>query len=131
MGTTVDRGWEQGKVGWGVQGNFGSSGKDECAQVLATGSGSFKMVKNSKGLWVKVSSLEEGEQQRLLQGKGRGAGIPLVPHSSSSSIASHDKSASSIPLRAPKSSSASRPSYLGRERYIAKAYYPAHLICLQ
>ena len=44
MGTRVDRGWERGKVGWGVQGSFASSEKDTCAQVLSRGSGAFKMV---------------------------------------------------------------------------------------
>jgi hypothetical protein len=45
--------WEQGNVGWGVLGSFGSAGKDEVAQGAvhsARGDG-VKMVKNEKGLW--------------------------------------------------------------------------------
>ena len=30
----VDRGWEQGNVGWGVLGSFGSKSKDDSAQVI-------------------------------------------------------------------------------------------------
>lgn len=45
--------WEQGNVGWGVLGAFGSAGKDEGAQgaVHSTKDDNIKMVKNEKGLW--------------------------------------------------------------------------------
>lgn len=42
--SSSSRGWEQGTVGWGVQGSFGSASKDLCAQVASAGSGNFKMV---------------------------------------------------------------------------------------
>jgi hypothetical protein len=78
MGTTVDRGWEQGKVGWGVQGNFGSSSKDTVAQVLTTGTGQFKMIKNDKGLWVK-SVQRDNSTDEVLKPNGRGGGVPVFP----------------------------------------------------
>lgn len=46
-----------GTVGWGVLGNFGSREKDEGTQeVVHKASSACKMIKNDKGLWVKVKS---------------------------------------------------------------------------
>jgi hypothetical protein len=72
---TVDRGWQQGTLGWGVQGNFGSHSKDEAAQevVHRAKETDAKMVKNEKGLWVKVKHTDGGKST----GRGRGGGIPV------------------------------------------------------
>mmetsp|Transcript_919 Transcript_919/g.1597 ORF Transcript_919/g.1597 Transcript_919/m.1597 type:complete len:520 (-) Transcript_919:36-1595(-) len=83
----VDRGWEQGNVGWGVLGAFGSAGKDEAAQgaVHSAHSESSKMIKNDKGLWVKVkqSAAESSSSSATISGKGRGrGGIPVFGGSS-------------------------------------------------
>lgn len=49
----IDRGWgDNNQVGWGVKGSFGNNDKDEHAQVLKKSTGSNKMVKNEKGLWI-------------------------------------------------------------------------------
>ena len=37
----VDRGWEQGNVGWGVLGSFGSNSKDDSAQVIKRVEGKY------------------------------------------------------------------------------------------
>lgn len=56
---TTNRGWEQGAVGWGVLGSWGSSSRDQGAQVTRkVADPRNKMVKNEKGLWVKVRDLE-------------------------------------------------------------------------
>lgn len=71
-------------MGWGVLGSFGSSGKDEMAQVVRKAEGAHKMVKNSKGLWVKqtdTDSITVGGR-----GQGRGSGIPVF-----NSIPGHDE----------------------------------------
>ena len=41
-----DRGWQQGSLGWGVLGEFGSNEKDSAAQVIKRAEGMNKMVKN-------------------------------------------------------------------------------------
>uniref|UniRef100_A0A0G4FHF7 Uncharacterized protein n=1 Tax=Chromera velia CCMP2878 TaxID=1169474 RepID=A0A0G4FHF7_9ALVE len=69
----VDRGWGgPDAVGWGVLGHYGSSVKDEGAQKLRVqkqetavgGSKATKMVKNEKGLWVKVPLSQEEVRER-------------------------------------------------------------------
>eukprot|EP01033_Poteriospumella_lacustris_P020151 gene20151-14714_t len=40
---TVDRGWGQGEVGWGVLKKFGGDERDDGAQVLRHAEGSHKM----------------------------------------------------------------------------------------
>jgi hypothetical protein len=56
----VDRGWgDNSQIGWGVKGSFGNNDKDEHAQVLKKSTGSNKMVKNEKGLWVKAVAKEK------------------------------------------------------------------------
>ena len=76
VGTTVDRGWQQGNVGWGVLGAFGNSDKDDAAQVMKHAEGVNKMVKNEKGLWVKVKSVSADipEVSYPCRGRGRGGG---------------------------------------------------------
>lgn len=49
------RGWQQGTVGWGVQGTWGSTAKDDGAQVVREQSRG-NMVRNEKGLWVKAAT---------------------------------------------------------------------------
>ena len=41
----VDRGWEQGNVGWGVLGSFGSNSKDDSAQVIKRVEGKYIYIK--------------------------------------------------------------------------------------
>ena len=67
----------EGNVGWGVLGSFGSRGKDEIAQVVRRAEGTHKMVKNSKGLWVKQTAIVEEESGKGGAGRGRGNGIPV------------------------------------------------------
>lgn len=56
---TTNRGWEQGSVGWGVLGAWGSSCRDEKAQVTRrVADPNKKMVRNEKGLWVKARDLD-------------------------------------------------------------------------
>ena len=79
----VDRGWEQGNVGWGVLGSFGSMEKDEAAQGNAFHKSSrddVKMVKNEKGLWVKVKQKDEAATSSGVRavGRGRGRGISVI-----------------------------------------------------
>jgi hypothetical protein len=70
----TDRGWEQGNVGWGVLGAFGSNQKgrksyihiyktltkifndilDEIAQVMRRSDGTNKMIKNERGISYKL-----------------------------------------------------------------------------
>lgn len=77
----VDRGWEQGNIGWGVLGSFGSSGKDVTAQMAVNTSkrsSGTKMVKNDKGLWVKAKNSDDENHKLKPGGKGRGrGGIPV------------------------------------------------------
>ena len=42
----VDRGWEQGNVGWGVLGSFGSNSKDDSAQVIKRVEGKYIYILN-------------------------------------------------------------------------------------
>lgn len=75
-----DRGWGgAGAVGWGVLGAFGSLEKDTAAQVARKGTydPNVKMVKNDKGLWVKIR-VEPGGGG----GRGRGGGFLLSAVSS-------------------------------------------------
>ena len=76
---TVDRGWKQGNVGWGVLGAFGNSDKDDAAQVMKHAEGANKMIKNEKGLWVKVKSvsLDITEETYPSRGRGRGGGTSV------------------------------------------------------
>ena len=78
---TVDRGWEQGQVGWGVRGAFGSSHKDEGAQrssLHTSKRDDFKMEKNEKGLWVKVKRKDISNDPTHPKGRGRGRGISVI-----------------------------------------------------
>lgn len=83
----VDRGWVQGEVGWGVLKNFGDDERDAKAQVLRHADGANKMVKNSKGLWVKAKEIEDDvdhDRSTGLKGMGRGGrGVPVMPASTS------------------------------------------------
>ncbi|KAK7240597.1 hypothetical protein SO694_00057265 [Aureococcus anophagefferens] len=55
----TNRGFEQGSVGWGVLGSFGSEQRDGAAQAGARkGEGNLKMVQNDKGLWLVDRVLE-------------------------------------------------------------------------
>ena len=54
----ANRGFEQGAVGWGVVGTFGSEARDADAQARPA-EGNLKMVQNDKGLWVRAAR-EEG-----------------------------------------------------------------------
>jgi hypothetical protein len=75
----VDRGWQQGTVGWGVLGEFGSSGKDDGAQIVKRAEGGSKMVKNERGLWVKAKDLtEEDDGVSSKPGRGRGGGVSVL-----------------------------------------------------
>lgn len=100
----VDRGWQEGTVGWGVLGSFGSNDKDDAAQVVRRSAGEQKMVKNEKGLWVKAgkgaTTASDQDQQRVSAlsssasssgGIGRGGGIPIF-NSALNSIASSSSS---------------------------------------
>eukprot|EP00629_Pelagomonadales_sp_RCC1024_P002594 CAMPEP_0119280688 /NCGR_PEP_ID=MMETSP1329-20130426/23225_1 /TAXON_ID=114041 /ORGANISM="Genus nov. species nov., Strain RCC1024" /LENGTH=107 /DNA_ID=CAMNT_0007281285 /DNA_START=58 /DNA_END=378 /DNA_ORIENTATION=- len=51
----TNRGFEQGAVGWGVLGSWGSEQRDNDAQRSAKAEGNLKMVRNEKGLWVRVA----------------------------------------------------------------------------
>lgn len=80
----VDRGWEQGNVGWGVLGAFGSTEKDEaaCSNVFHRSTrDDTKMEKNEKGLWVKskkkVDSVEHSSAGSM-KPMGRGKGISVI-----------------------------------------------------
>ena len=55
----ANRGFEQGAVGWGVVGTFGSEARDADAQARPA-EGNLKMVQNEKGLWVRAAR-EEGD----------------------------------------------------------------------
>lgn len=68
----TDRGWAQGEVGWGVQRSFGGEEKDGHAQVSRYAEGENKMVKNSKGLWVKAKEIEPDDVRNEKKGMGRG-----------------------------------------------------------
>lgn len=103
---TVKRGWEQGNLGWGVLGSFGSSEKDDGSTVVRKHSDDQKMIKNDKGLWVRSKEVAEVRSS----GAGRGGGIPLIPSRESepsfqlSSSSSKDSSSN----RRPRSSSRDR-----------------------
>ena len=71
----VNRGWQQGNVGWGVLGAFGHHEKDDGAQVVRRTEGAKKMVKNEKGLWVKAKELEGTSSGG--GGRGRGGGVSV------------------------------------------------------
>jgi hypothetical protein len=45
------RGWEQGSVGWGVQGTFGDAARDTGSAAHAK---KGNLVKDAMGRWVKV-----------------------------------------------------------------------------
>eukprot|EP01035_Chromulina_nebulosa_P019283 gene19283-25142_t len=70
--STVHRGWQQGSLGWGVLGSFGSNDKDDGSQVINRSSVPQKMIKNEKGLWVKV------KDDSQLKPMGRGKGISVL-----------------------------------------------------
>ena len=55
----ANRGFEQGAVGWGVVGTFGSEARDADVQARPA-EGNLKMVQNEKGLWVRAAKGEEG-----------------------------------------------------------------------
>lgn len=74
----VDRGWQQGSLGWGVKGAFGSDGKDDSAQLSRRTDGGNKMVKNDKGLWVKAKELEGEDAPVSKPGRGRGGGVSVL-----------------------------------------------------
>ena len=62
----ANRGFEQGAVGWGVVGTFGSEARDADAQARPA-EGNLKMVQNDKGLWVRAAREEgavEGDKPR-------------------------------------------------------------------
>lgn len=85
----VDRGWQQGNVGWGVLGEFGSSSKDDSAQVVRRAEGANKMVKNERGLWVKAKELDDGFAGSATgTGRGRGGGIPVLGQQSTRTTSS-------------------------------------------
>eukprot|EP01039_Chlorochromonas_danica_P005043 gene5043-5537_t len=82
------RGWGQGEMGWGVKKVFGSE-KDLGAQVVKKNSDQGgKMMKNEKGLWVKVKSQQEEEDTQASgsgTGRGRGGrGLSMMDHLSMS-----------------------------------------------
>lgn len=67
---TTNRGWEQGSVGWGVLGAWGSSRRDEKAQVTRrVADPSNKMVRNEKGLWVKARDLDPEASSKAVYAK--------------------------------------------------------------
>ena len=74
----VDRGWQQGNVGWGVLGEFGSSSKDNSAQVVKRAEGANKMVKNERGLWVKAKDVRNDEPSIGKPSRGRGGGVSVI-----------------------------------------------------
>jgi hypothetical protein len=78
VGKTVDRGWQQGNVGWGVLGAFGNSDKDDAAQVIKHAEGAHKMMKNDKGLWVKVKNVSSDKSEIPSSSRGRGGGISVL-----------------------------------------------------
>lgn len=78
VGKTVDRGWQQGNVGWGVLGAFGNSDKDDAAQVIKHAEGAHKMVKNEKGLWVKVKNTSLDKSEIPSSSRGRGGGVSVL-----------------------------------------------------
>eukprot|EP01032_Pedospumella_encystans_P012562 gene12562-14528_t len=85
----VDRGWQQGNVGWGVLGAFGSDSKDDAAQVIKRAEGSNKMIKNEKGLWVKAKELEE-DISHAKPGRGRGGGVSVYDELASRNMGSSE-----------------------------------------
>ena len=91
VGKTVDRGWQQGNVGWGVLGAFGNLDKDDAAQVIKRAEGVNKMVKNEKGLWVKVKSTHTDAVSATSSSRGRGGGISVLDSLGSNSNSSYDK----------------------------------------
>ena len=90
---TVDRGWQQGNVGWGVLGAFGNSDKDDAAQVIKRAEGVNKMVKNEKGLWVKVKDLSDAGSNitSYSSSMGRGGGISVLDSLAASTSSSYEK----------------------------------------
>jgi hypothetical protein len=110
----VNRGWEQGNVGWGVVGAFGSNEKDDGSNVRRSTSSSdagWKMVKNVKGLWVRVKeSSHEGSDSAVTmgRGRGRGSGIPLSANIDEVRFSSSSSSHRSEDLDKSRSSSHSR-----------------------
>lgn len=96
----VDRGWQQGNVGWGVLGAFGSNSKDDAAQIIKRAEGSNKMIKNEKGLWVKAKELEEDiPQQQSRPGRGRGGGVSVYDEMASRTMGSADTERKNEPPR--------------------------------
>ncbi len=87
----VDRGWQQGNVGWGVLGAFGSNSKDDAAQVIKRAEGSNKMIRNEKGLWVKAKELEE-DHLHAKPGRGRGGGVSVYDELAGRSMGSSGNS---------------------------------------
>lgn len=85
------RGWDQGAVGYDTS----KAKKDTGAQRITPVAGSFKMVKNHKGLWVKSSVIPDDSAMGGKRSAGRGSGIPLIPHDDfereSRSMSSTDK----------------------------------------
>jgi hypothetical protein len=117
----VDRGWQQGNVGWGVLGEFGG-GKDDGAQVIKRTEGASKMVKNEKGLWVKVKDTSGNDvpNKNSSGSRGRGGGISVLdslnaPSSSYEKDLSEDDRDSS-PRSSDRSESRFRDSSGSRDR---------------
>ena len=72
-GLTSNRGWGTGTVGWGVQGKFGSNEADVSDNVQKRyATGKNKMIRNSKGLWVKAKDVEDDGESADLGGVNAG-----------------------------------------------------------
>ena len=71
----ANRGFEQGAVGWGVVGTFGSEARDADAQARPA-EGNLKMVQNEKGLWVRAAreegAVEEAPPRSRSRSRSRG-----------------------------------------------------------
>ena len=91
VGKTVDRGWQQGNVGWGVLGAFGNLDKDDAAQVIKRAEGVNKMVKNETGLWFKVKSAHTDAVSATSSSRGRGGGVSVLDSLGSNSNSSYEK----------------------------------------
>lgn len=70
----MKRGWEQGQVGWGVQGSFGHHDKDDGSHIIHRNTDSkHKMIRDEKGLWIRVKKSNEEEERLEKKSIGRGA----------------------------------------------------------
>jgi len=77
-------------VGWGVQGKFGSNEQDDGSHILKRHAvGKNKMVRNDKGLWVKVSESADSQPSQVPSKL-----MSKVPSSAPSQQQSNDKSRS-------------------------------------